>query len=288
MLRAETHHPHARNTQSMPTISIGLPVYNATRTLRLAVTSVLEQSFQDWELIICDDASTDDSFEIANSIRDPRIRVVRNNRNLGLSACLDRIVELAQAPLIARMDSDDLLHPERMKRQVEVFESDPDLEVVSTDAFVVDNENRVLGGRRKGAITSTPAEILWHNGPIHASIMARRTWCARFPYVHSLFRGEDLELWARALPVTNHFHLAEQLYFIRENPDVNVAKYCRTISAHSQVFRSFAGKQNVTYSYVAVLLARSYFRMGAYRVAGALGSSPGLHLGELSNLRRRN
>ena len=135
-------------------------------------------------------------------------------------------------------------HPERMKRQVEVLESDPDLEVVSTDAFVVDDENRVLGGRLKGKITSTSADILWHNGPIHASIMARRTWCARFPYVHSLFRGEDLELWARALPVTNHFHLAEQLYFIRENPDVNVAKFCRTISAHSRVFRSFAGKQS--------------------------------------------
>ena len=93
----------------------------------------------------------------------------------------------------------------------------------------------------------------------------------RFPYVHSLFRGEDLELWARALPTTKHLHLAERLYFIRENPNVSVGKYCRTISAHSRVFRTFAGKEDVTYPLVTALLARSYFRMGAYRVAGALG-----------------
>ncbi|HEY1214475.1 MAG TPA: glycosyltransferase, partial [Bryobacteraceae bacterium] len=143
----------------MSIISIGLPVYNATRTLKLAVASVLGQSFQDWELIICDDASTDDSFEIATSIRDARIRVVRNARNLGLSACLDRFVELAQAPLVARMVSDDLLHPDRLRRQVDVFEAHSDIEVVSTDAFVVDDHNRVLGGRRKGEIVPTAAGI---------------------------------------------------------------------------------------------------------------------------------
>lgn len=255
----------------MTQITIGLPVHNSSITLSVAIQSVLAQTFEDWELIICDDRSTDNSLEIACSVRDPRIRVVQNSRNLGLSACLDRIVELAQAPLVARMDSDDLLHPERMRRQLDVFESHRDVEVVSTDAFVIDDDNRVLGGRRKGEIASTAAGILWNNGPIHASVMAKRTWCTRFPYVHELHRGEDLELWARALPSTRHFHLAERLYFIRENPDVSVAKYCRTISAHSQVFRSFAGKQDVTYPFVAALLARSCFRIGAYRVAGALG-----------------
>lgn len=255
----------------IPQVSIGLPAYNSSSTLFLAIQSVLAQTFEDWELIVCDDCSTDNSLEIARSVKDRRIHIVQNSRNLGLSACLDRIVELAQAPLVARMDSDDLLHPERMRRQVDVFETYSDIEVVSTDAFVVDDDNRVLGGRRKGEIASTAAGILWNNGPIHASIMSKRTWCARFPYVHELHRGEDLELWARALPSTRHLHLAERLYFIRENPDVNVAKYCRTINSHAQVFRSFAGQDDVTYPLVAALLARSYFRIGAYRVAGALG-----------------
>ncbi len=255
----------------MPKVTIGLPVYNSSQTLSLAVQSILGQSFTDWELIICDDASTDDSLEIANGIDDPRVRVVRNASNLGLSACLNRIASLAEAPLIARMDSDDLIHPDRLRRQVDMFAKHRDLEVVSTDAFVVNNNNQVLGGRRRGEVPSTTSGILWRNGPIHASIMATKTWCERFPYVHRLHRGEDLDLWARAMPSTVHRHLSDRLYFIREEPHVNVAKYCRTISAHSEVFRSFAGQQGVTHGFAAALLLRSYLRIGAYRAAGALG-----------------
>jgi glycosyltransferase involved in cell wall biosynthesis len=232
---------------------------------------VLDQTFTDWELVVCDDASTDDSVAIVESFSDSRIRVLRSERNGGLSVALNKIIAAANAPLIARMDSDDLLHPDRMMRQVRMFERFPDLEVVSTDAYVVDRLNRVLGGRRRGVLSTQTADILRHNGPIHASIMATADWCTRHTYLSHFHRGEDLELWARALPHTNYRHVPERLYFIREDPHLNVAKYCRTVSAHSEVFRMFSGKDGVTSSTARALVFRSYLRMGVYQAAGMFG-----------------
>jgi|tagenome__1003787_1003787.scaffolds.fasta_scaffold20982718_4 glycosyltransferase involved in cell wall biosynthesis len=255
----------------MPQITIGLPVYNSRATLGIAIQSVLDQTFTDWELVICDDASTDNSLAIAESFDDPRIRVIRNETNGGLSVALNRIIDVASAPLMARMDSDDLLHPERIARQFSMFERYSNLEVVSTDAFVVDRYDRVLGGRRKGVISTKTVDILRHNGPIHASIMATKEWCARYPYLDHMPRGEDLELWARALPHTEYRHLSERLYFIREDPHLDVAKYCRTISAHSEVFRMFSGEDGISFSTAKALVFRSYVRMGAYQAAGMFG-----------------
>ena len=95
-------------------VTIGIPIFNAEATLLETVQSVISQTVRDWELILIDDGSRDGSLAIANSIQDPRIRVLSDGVNKGLPARLNQIVDEAKYDLIMRMDADDLMHPQRL------------------------------------------------------------------------------------------------------------------------------------------------------------------------------
>ncbi|MGL5269675.1 MAG: glycosyltransferase family 2 protein, partial [Selenomonadaceae bacterium] len=115
-------------------VSIGLPFYNDEKTLRYTIQSILLQSYTDWELILLDDGSTDGSLAIAKSIKDKRVRVVSDNENKGLAVRLNEIANLANGQYLARMDADDLMHPDRIKEQVLFLEENPEIDVVGTNA----------------------------------------------------------------------------------------------------------------------------------------------------------
>ena len=101
-------------------ISIGIPIYNASNYLEDAIKSVLAQSFTDFELILIDDGSTDNSLEIAKSFTDSRIKVISDGENRKLPYRLNQIIQLAKHGYIARMDADDLMDCDRLKIQFEV------------------------------------------------------------------------------------------------------------------------------------------------------------------------
>ena len=122
----------------MPLITVGLPFFNNRRTLPDAIRSIFAQSLNDWELLLVDDGSTDGSLEFARAIRDPRVRLVCDGSNRKLAARLNQIAELAPSEFIARMDADDLMHPNRLRRQIELFRGQPGLDVVGTAAFTID------------------------------------------------------------------------------------------------------------------------------------------------------
>src|SRR5215212_7675082 len=101
----------------MPALSVLMPVYNAEKFLREAIDSILSQSFTDFEFIIINDGSTDSSCDIIRSYEDKRIVFVENEKNLGITATLNKGIKLAACELIARMDSDDISYPERLQKQ---------------------------------------------------------------------------------------------------------------------------------------------------------------------------
>ena len=116
---------------SQPVISVILPVYNAERFLREAIDSVLKQTFVDFEFIILNDGSTDKTEDIILSYKDPRIRYVKNEKNLKLIKTLNKGVDMARGKYIARMDADDISLPERFEKEVAYLEAHPDVAVVS-------------------------------------------------------------------------------------------------------------------------------------------------------------
>ncbi|MFD1003272.1 glycosyltransferase family 2 protein [Ohtaekwangia kribbensis] len=122
---------------SNPKLTVLMPVYNAASYLHEAIDSILQQTFRDFEFLIIDDGSTDQSIAIVQSYKDPRIRFVRNETNVGIAATLNRGIELASCELIARMDADDISYPDRLQKQYDYMMHDSACALLSTWCRVV-------------------------------------------------------------------------------------------------------------------------------------------------------
>lgn len=207
-----------------PTISVAMSVYNGERFLRAAIESVLSQSFSDFEFLIVDDGSGDASPAIILEYaeRDSRIRpVLRENR--GLIVSLNEMVEQARAPLIARMDADDVCMPERFARQVEFLDSHPDYGVVGCWTLDIDeNDQRYpLHGRDHPVDHAAFLEAIAHGWPLlcHPAAMMRRHVVREVGGYHAAFRHcEDYDLWLRLASVTKLGNIPERLIRYRHYP----------------------------------------------------------------------
>ncbi len=115
-----------------PLLTVLMPVYNAEKYLAEAINSILQQTLHDFELLIIDDASVDSSLQIINGYDDPRIRLITNEHNLGISATLNKGIEMCSTELIARMDADDISYPTRLEKQYEFFLNHPDCTLLAT------------------------------------------------------------------------------------------------------------------------------------------------------------
>jgi glycosyltransferase involved in cell wall biosynthesis len=206
-----------RQQQQTRLISVVMPVHNALPHLDLAVNSILEQTYSNFEFVIFDDASTDGSSERLQhwAGRDPRIRLVRGERNLGPAASSNRVVGLAAADIIARMDADDVSLPERLERQVELLEERADVGLVGTMCKVIDSAGRDLRGpeywriARKSLIAPFP----------HGSIMFRRElFDAVGGYRDECEYWEDLDFVLRMSRRSKILVISSPLYLYRQSP----------------------------------------------------------------------
>lgn len=208
-------------------VTVGLPVYNASRFLALAIASIIGQSFRDWQLIAIDDGSTDDSLGILAQFNDPRIRILSDGQNLGLAARLNQIAELAETPYIARMDADDVMHPYRLERQLAYLREHPSVDLVGSQVFTIDVSNQVYGWR-SSTVPQSKHHLFSSSPFIHPSILGRRTWFKQWPYDPNYDRAEDFELWVRSFEASKFAVLEEKLLFYRELGLPYLGKYLRT------------------------------------------------------------
>lgn len=209
-------------------ITIGLPVYNAAKFLKPAINSILNQSFSDWELIIVDDGSDDESLEIARSFVDPRITVISDGKNKKLPFRLNQIVSLAKYDFIARMDADDLISPERLRKQYDLIINQSDIDLVSTGVVSFNSDGKVFGVRyTKSLYKPTLTDVLeGKSGIVHASVLGKRDWFIRNPYDENCLLAEDYKLWLNAF-LKNDFNVAyceDPLYFYREDQNITYNK----------------------------------------------------------------
>lgn len=182
-----------------PLVTVGIPAYNAERFIALAIRSVLNQTYKNIELIITDDGSTDKTVEIAHSFIDSRIRVISDGENQGISYRLNQQIGLANGEFFARMDADDVMLPDRIERQVKYLLENADVDVISGEAIVIDNNNKIIG------IRNTPDRPYhftlndWIGGKTltHPTVMGRIDFFRTNGY-RSDFNGvEDIDLWLR-------------------------------------------------------------------------------------------
>jgi glycosyltransferase involved in cell wall biosynthesis len=252
------------------TVSVGIPFLNARRTLADAVRSVLAQTFDDWELLLADDGSSDGSVEIVRGLCDPRVRLVSDGVNRGLPDRLNQIAALARGKYLARMDADDLMHPERLQRQVRFLEANPGVDLVDTATFTINENNEPLGIRGDRPLNSDPAVILRSGLLIHPTVMGRTSWFRANPYDARFVRAEDQELWVRTCRRTVFGRLPEPLFFYRESLSGNLRNYLRTERTNRLILRVY-GPVLVGYLRTALLVARSHLKCCLYRAYTRLG-----------------
>ncbi|WP_336149005.1 glycosyltransferase family 2 protein [Acinetobacter radioresistens] len=230
-------------------VSIGIPFYNAEEYFYHAIESVVKQSYQDWELILVDDGSTDSSLKIAENFskKDNRIRVISDGLNKKLPYRLNQIIDESKGEYIARMDADDLIHPDRIKIQLEFLEKNNNFDLVSTGVVSINDKNQIRGIRCLENIY-TDFSIVKRNYPIvHASVLARKSWYNRNQYDISLPRSEDFELWCRTIS-NNDLKIAvlpQALYYYREEGLVTYEKLLKSYEDGLQVYKKYSDNPSV-------------------------------------------
>ena len=182
-----------------PAVTVLMPVYNGEAFLRDAMDSVLMQTFDDFELLVIDDGSMDASSQIVEAYLDKRVRLERNEKNLNQPRSLNKGIQLARGAYIARMDCDDICHPDRLRQQVTFLEAHEDVAIVGTWA-------KLVGGQRDEVwrLPTNPskveAELIFHSTLIHPSVLIRKEVLINqdLAYDENLAHGaEDWDLWQR-------------------------------------------------------------------------------------------
>ncbi len=254
-------------------ISIGIPFYNAADTLPDAIRSIFAQTYQDWELILVDDGSTDASLEIARSVNDPRVRVLSDGENRKLPFRLNQIIDEAKFDLIGRMDADDLISPHKFERQLSFFSS-PNIQLVTTGVCSLSNDHKPLGYRFGEKHKITMRNLLRGRGITHAPILGRTSWFRKNRYDITIFRSQDAALWCSAhqagnLETENVHVVDEPIYFVREyHGDLS-----RILQSH-RVLRSLIreyGPESLGHWGTALELQRSYIRSAIFKCCLSTG-----------------
>ena len=183
-----------------PDISVIMSVYNGETYLEEAIESVRNQSFENWELIVINDCSTDSTAEILAefSLKDERIKVYTNEVNLKLPTSLNKAISLSEGKYIARMDADDICLPDRLEKQYKFMEENVDVALSSCRFMTVRNGVYMsggAGGRCDG--DAVKAMLLVANPILHPGVIAKAGVLKEFSYDTSLTCTEDLELWTR-------------------------------------------------------------------------------------------
>ena len=228
-----------------PKVSVIFPVYNGEKYVREAFQSILDQTFEDFELIVIDDGSTDNSFEILSQFKDPRIRLLRNEKNQGIIFTLNKAISEAKGEFLARMDADDISDPKRFAVQLSFLEKNPSVGVCGTMMKLV-NSNKIQK-RRFFEPESVKAAFLMTNQLVHPSVMMRRDLFSTSEIYSDIYpHAEDYALWISLLPKTKICVLHEVL--------LNYRTHANQVSRiHTTIQKESVGKaQQMLFDYLGI------------------------------------
>jgi glycosyltransferase involved in cell wall biosynthesis len=187
----------------LPLVSIILPAYNCEKYIASSVASILEQVYDNFELIIVNDGSIDRTSEILATLTDQRIRIINNDSNKGLIYSLNKAIDESKGEFIARMDADDIATNDRIEKQVHWLLHHPETAVVGTFIKIIDGDGKEKPDWKLDRQTSKADDIrkamINENCLAHPTIMARADLLKRYKYALSQKNIEDYDLWLRML-----------------------------------------------------------------------------------------
>lgn len=206
-------------------ITIGMPVYNGEKFIKTAIKSVLNQSYSDFELIITDDGSTDKTVEIIKSFNDPRIKLIADGENHGISYRLNQQINLANGEYFVRMDADDIMFPQRIETQLKCMQENPKVDVVGSSAVIIGDANEILGQRRYGNQYNSINSTFYQTRFIHPTVIGKTSWFRKYQYRDDVKGCEDYDLWIRSFNESNFFEIEQPLLFYRDPYKFKIRTY---------------------------------------------------------------
>lgn len=252
-----------------PLVTIAIPFYNNQETILSAVKSVFAQSYTNWELMLLNDGSTDNSINLVNQINDSRVRIINDTINRGLVFRLNQIPILAKGIYLARMDADDLMHPERIYKQVQLLLNNPEIDVVDSGTYTINELGNPVGKRGMDVIVNDPNLFIGKARLLHASILGKKEWFLKNPYDPQYVRAEDCELWCRTYNNSKFARIQEPLYIVREGK-IKVSNYVIGIHTVRLILKRYRylieNKQRWLFEYI-----KTYCKEFLYRGMGLLG-----------------
>lgn len=259
-----------------PLLTVALSVFNGGAQLRPAILSIVQQTFVDWELLLIDDGSTDGAVDVIAEINDPRIRIVRDGQNLGLAARLNQAIDLARGALFARMDGDDISHPQRFAQQVELLQGDASVDLVATQCLTICENDEIVGALPGLGSHREICRRPWLGFYFpHPTWMGRIEWFRQHHYAFSApFCCEDQELLLRTHVVSQFRLIERRLLAYRLRDRIHWKKAMRTRLAWQRVqCQYFLGRGEL----ISAMLATVVFilRVGKDSLTVAMGESCG-------------
>lgn len=204
-----------KNNQG-PCITVLMPVYNGAKYLIAAVDSILNQSFPNFEFLIIDDGSSDETADLLKSYKDPRVKILKHDKNRGFAYSLNEGIKLAMGKYIARMDVDDISLPDRLYEQIKYLDNHSEVDIIGSSA-------KRIGVIKKSfwmpplTHNEIKATLLFESSFAHPTVMVRNKLCkmASFKYIGKYRPAEDYELWSRIADVAKMGNLKQVLLFYR-------------------------------------------------------------------------
>lgn len=196
-----------------PKISVIMSVYNGMPYLPEAVKSILNQTYKNFEFIIVDDASTDSSWQYLKSLKGKRVKLVKNEKNLGLASSLNKALKLAKGEYIARMDADDISRPDRLKVQIDFLERNTNIDVCGTWVRKINEKGEKIGlGKMPTDDISIKRHLSWYPSIIHPTMMAKKSFFEQLKgYDPQYDFAEEYEILMRAKKNFNMANIPQEL-----------------------------------------------------------------------------
>jgi glycosyltransferase involved in cell wall biosynthesis len=273
--------------KARPLVTVVMSAYNASGTIDLALRSILTQTYQDWELIVVDDGSTDRTAESVSQVKDSRVRFIQEpSGNMGLALRLNQCVRLAKGQYVARMDADDVSYPWRLERQVRFLEAHRDIDLLGTGAVIFRGEGEIIGCYPTASSHETVCRRPWWGFPLaHPTWMGKRAWFLAHPYSDQDSRCEDQALLLQCFAHSRFAALEEVLLGYRMT-EIKAGKlgrgrlnYCRRLLARVHDCFSLrwammgVGVHSVAFARDVVLQLGRTVGSGSHRSWGSVGQA---------------
>jgi len=250
-------------------VTIGIPVYNAGKYLKNAISSVLSQTYPNFELLISLDGVSDNSAEITKSFNDDRIHLIEGKENRGIAYRLNEQVKLAQGHYFARMDADDIMFPDRIETQLRYMLENPGIDVVGSQAVVIDENNKIIGSRLSNTFFTSQTiqeKVLF----IHPTVFGKTTWFLNNTYSVEFEGVEDFYLWNTTFSKSKFSVLSDTLLFYRDPPLSAVNTYLKRQKQVRRALQRFKSNSLLTFFTYHELLYKSKLKSVIYYVLSKL------------------